>query len=72
MTRHRRLEAGYKQRIFTHGQAYHKTSSTKLLVDRESGYVHAYVKAEGHQFEHATNSLPRKTRYVCVISVAAI
>ena len=36
-----------------HGQAYHKTSSTKLLVDGESGYVQA--RGKWHHFEHLLN-----------------
>jgi len=34
----------------THGQAYHKTSSTKLLINGENNYM-ACKKAKGLHFE---------------------
>ena len=80
--RHQQLEAASH---WHRGQAYHKMLSTKLLVNGESGYFHAWRqknitlnicwnKSGTFQSHHpktgsfkshsATNSLPRKTRYV--------
>jgi len=49
MMQHQRLSAS-----LTHGQAYHKTSLMKLLVNGESGYMHA-LKAKQHHFQHLLN-----------------
>jgi len=52
------------------GQAYHKTSSTKLLVNGESGYHTCMPENKrtslwtSAKLKLATNSLRRKTRYV--------
>ena len=32
--------ATWSSASLTHGQAYHRTSSSKLLINRESGYMH--------------------------------
>ena len=47
MTRHRRVEAAY---IIEHGEAYHKMSLMKLLINEKKTVL--CVKVKGHHFEH--------------------
>jgi len=47
--------ATWSSASLTHRQAYHKTSSTKQLVNGESGYVQAWRHAKWHHFEHLLN-----------------
>jgi len=35
------LSCRWSSASLTHGQVYHKTSSTKLFINGENGYVHA-------------------------------